>query len=112
MSSEFRIQNFPQIQIPRPPGPLGGPRGRIQNGVLAMRITLRLYGNLRRYADAKRENNELDVAAGMTIKQLLESFGLSEYDWWMSAVNERVVEADTVLQENDMVEVFEPVGGG
>ncbi len=77
-----------------------------------MRITLRLYGNLRRYSASRGENSELDLATGMTINQLLAAFGIGENDWWMAAVNDRVVEADTVLQENDLLEVFEPVGGG
>ncbi len=77
-----------------------------------MHITLRLYGNLRRYADGRRETSELTVASGMTIKQLLESFGVGENDWWMAAVNDQVVDSSKVLRENDLVEVFEPVGGG
>ncbi len=79
---------------------------------MAVRITLRLYGNLRRYSESRGENNELDLATGMTINQLLATFGIGENDWWMAAVNDRVVDADTVLQENDLLEVFEPVGGG
>lgn len=77
-----------------------------------MRVTLRLYGNLRRYAAARSEKSELDLASGITINQLLDSFGIGEADWWMAAVNDRVVEADTVLQDNDLLEVFDPVGGG
>ncbi len=77
-----------------------------------MQITLRLYGNLRRYAEARRETSELEVAQGTTIRELLESRGVPENGWWMAAVNDQVVDAETALREGDLVEVFDPVGGG
>ncbi len=77
-----------------------------------MRITLRLYGNLRKYARERRETDELEFPRGTTIKLLLESCGVPENSWWMAAINDQVVEADAVLQDGDLVEVFDPVGGG
>ncbi len=77
-----------------------------------MRITCKLYGNLRRYNDGKRETSVLDVRDGLTVQQLLEALGVPENGWWMAAVNDQVVAADAVLQEDDLVEVFDPVGGG
>jgi sulfur carrier protein ThiS len=77
-----------------------------------MRVTLRLYGNLRKYNEGKRETSELDIGEGTTIKRLLETLGVPEDGWWMAAVNDQVVDVNTVLRESDVVEVFEPVGGG
>ncbi len=77
-----------------------------------MRVTLKLYGNLRRYAEAKRETSEVNVAEGTTVRALLELRGVPEGGWWMAAVNDQVVEAETTLHEGDLVEVFDPVGGG
>ncbi len=77
-----------------------------------MQITLRLYGNLRRYAKDRRETAEMNLAEGTTIQLLLDSLHVPETAWWLAAVNDQVVAADTALRENDVVEVFEPVGGG
>ncbi len=79
---------------------------------LAMGITLKLYGNLRRYAEGKRETSQVNVVEGTTIRALLESRGVPENGWWMAAVNDQVVDAETPLHEGDLVEVFDPVGGG
>lgn len=77
-----------------------------------MWIKLRLYGNLRRYAENNCETSELDVAAGTTIKALLDVLRVPEGGWWMAAVNDQVVDPDTLLQDDDLLEVFDPVGGG
>ncbi len=77
-----------------------------------MRITLRLYGNLRKYASDKRDRTVVEVADGQTIKQVLESLGVPESGWWMAAVNDTVVPQDVTLHEGDLLEIFEPVAGG
>lgn len=77
-----------------------------------MRITVRLYGNLRRYAGNRRDRTEMDVQDKATIRSLLQSLGVAENDWWMAAVNDRVVDPEETLSEGDLVEIFDPVGGG
>ncbi len=77
-----------------------------------MRVTLKLYGNLRRYAEGQRETSEREVQDGITVKGLLDSLGVPESGWWMAAVNDQVVTPETVLADGDHVEIFDPVGGG
>ena len=77
-----------------------------------MRITLRLYGNLRRYAPDRRDRTEMNLADGATIRSALDSLGVPDIAWWMAAVNDQVVQADVSLHEGDLVEVFDPVAGG
>ncbi len=77
-----------------------------------MQVTLKLYGNLRRYADRRRETLEREAAPGTTVRVLLEAMGVPSEGVWMAAVNDQVVDVDTVLKEGDLVEIFEPVGGG
>ncbi|MGE5141455.1 MAG: MoaD/ThiS family protein [Rudaea sp.] len=77
-----------------------------------MRIIVRLYGNLRRYAGNRRDRTEMDVEEKITVRSLLNSLGVPENDWWMAAVNDRVVDAEETLNEGDLVEIFDPVGGG
>ncbi len=77
-----------------------------------MRVTVKLYGNLKRYLPEKQERAEMDVQAGTTIRGLLAQLGVADAEVWMCAVNDTVTDASTVLQEGDVLEVFEPVGGG
>ncbi len=77
-----------------------------------MYITIKLYGNLRRFLPNKRETAEMELRAGTTIADLLEQLHVPDGEVWMSAVNDDVVPASTVLEDRDLLEVFEPVGGG
>ncbi len=77
-----------------------------------MQITLRLYGNLRRYAPDKRDRTPVEIGQGTTVASLLQSLSVPDNGWWMAAVNDQVVQSDTVLHDHDLVEVFDPVGGG
>ncbi len=77
-----------------------------------MRITLKLYGNLKKYMPDKHETAAMEVAPDTTIFRLLAQLGVPDSDVWMSAVNDAVVDQTTVLHDGDLVEIFEPVGGG
>ncbi len=77
-----------------------------------MQITLRLYGNLRRYAPDKQDRATVQVGAGTTVGDLLHSLNVPDSGWWMAAINDQIVQADAELHANDLVEVFDPVGGG
>ncbi|CAG0946083.1 hypothetical protein ANRL1_02747 [Anaerolineae bacterium] len=77
-----------------------------------MRITIKLYGNLKRFAPQKKEIATLDVESGIMIRALLAQLGVPDELVWMCAVNDAVVDATTALREDDVLEVFEPVGGG
>ncbi len=77
-----------------------------------MRITAKLYGNLRRYLPTKKETEELDVEPGTTVTALLERLEVPDSEVWMCAVNDTVLPPTAVLKEGDLLEVFEPVGGG
>ncbi len=77
-----------------------------------MRVTCKLYGNLRRYAQNGRESSTLDLPEGTTVKTMLESLQVPDTSWWMVAVDDQVVQPDVVLHDGDLIELFEPVGGG
>ncbi len=77
-----------------------------------MHVTIKLYGNLKKYHPEKQEVGPMDVGAGPTIASLLARLQVPDAEVWMSAVNDNVVDPSTVLQEGDLLEVFEPVGGG
>ena len=77
-----------------------------------MRVVVKLYGNLKKYLPEKRETADLQVPDGTTITALLARLAVPDDKVWMSAVNDTVVGGSTVLQDGDILEVFEPVGGG
>ncbi len=77
-----------------------------------MHITAKFYGNLKRYMPEKKETARIVVAPETTIVQLLAEFGVPDSNVWMSAVNDVVVDQTTALHDGDVLEVFEPVGGG
>lgn len=77
-----------------------------------MQITVKLYGNLKKYLPDKREITQTEIEPGTTIHTLLSRLGVSDTEVWMSAINDHVVDESSVLHEGDVLEVFEPVGGG
>lgn len=77
-----------------------------------MHITMNFYGNLKKYLPQKEETAQMEVNAGTTIRALLAHLGVPDSEVWMSAINDQVVAETTALCDGDMLEVFEPVGGG
>ena len=77
-----------------------------------MQVTLKLYGNIKRYAPNQKEISNVEIENGRTIRALLDGFGVPDSQVWMSAVNDNVVDDTTELHDGDVVEIFEPIGGG
>jgi sulfur carrier protein ThiS len=77
-----------------------------------MRITAKFHGNIQKYLPEHAPVAALDLAAETTIAELLARLSVPDSQVWMSAVNDTVVDASAVLHEGDVLEVFEPVGGG
>jgi sulfur carrier protein ThiS len=77
-----------------------------------MRVNVKLYGNLKKYLPEKKETALLVVDPGTTIANLLARLGVHDNLIWMTAINDTVVGPSTVLRDGDILEVFEPVGGG
>jgi thiamine biosynthesis protein ThiS len=77
-----------------------------------MQVTVKLYGNLKRHMPDKKEIVPVEMPRGTTIAALLERLGVPDSDVWMSAVNDSVVPLSTELHDGDVLEIFEPIGGG
>ncbi len=77
-----------------------------------MRITCKLYGNLKSFAPARTETFQMEVEPGVIVAALLAQLGVPDDRVWMSVVNDNATDGGAVLHENDVLEVFEPVGGG
>ncbi len=77
-----------------------------------MQITIKLYGNLKKHLPQKKQDAQVEIESGTTIRELLARFGVPDSNVWMTAINDQVVGDSTALQDGDVLEVFEPVGGG
>lgn len=77
-----------------------------------MRITLKLYGNLKHFAPNAKENTAMEIENGLSISALLSQLQVPDGEVWLCAINGTVVNDATLLDEGNILEVFEPVGGG
>jgi sulfur carrier protein ThiS len=86
---------------------------------LGMKITFKLYASLTDYlpAEARHGNRvPLDLAAGATVAQVIEPFGLPEKLVHLVLVNGVYVEPaqrlTRVLNEGDVLAIWPPIAGG
>ncbi len=79
-----------------------------------MKIRLKLYASLRKYLPGTEIGEEviIKVAQGSTIKDILSSFTIDENLAKIIFVNGVHKGLDHILQENDLLVVFPPIGGG
>ncbi|NLI83404.1 MAG: thiamine biosynthesis protein ThiS [Deltaproteobacteria bacterium] len=79
-----------------------------------MPLTVVLAASLRKYvADYDPAvGKKVDAAPGATVRQVAEQLGIAGEEVKLIMVNGRAGEWDTVLQGNERVALFPPVGGG
>lgn len=84
-----------------------------------MKITFKLFASLSDYLPQQaRYTNvlELEVAAGATIAQIIEPFGLPEKMVHLVLINGKYIppeaRATLPLQENDVLAIWPPIAGG
>jgi molybdopterin converting factor small subunit len=77
-----------------------------------MKISLTLYGNLRRYFEDRSETKEIDVEPGTTVQELIERFQIRRGAIWLISVNGELKDASYSVSPGDDVRFFEPVTGG
>ncbi|WP_090440837.1 MoaD/ThiS family protein [Natronincola peptidivorans] len=74
-----------------------------------MQIKVKLFATL-------RENREkelmMDLPQGATPKDIIEALNISEEEAAIVFLNGKSVGLDKVLEDNDTVSIFPPVGGG
>ncbi len=77
-----------------------------------MRVEVRLFSVLRRYAPGGAEAFALDLGAGATLGQALARLDLPERVERVVLLNGRRADPSTPLADGDVVTVFPPVTGG
>jgi len=80
-----------------------------------MKVLVKLYATLRRYAPAGTEIGESFevVFQGSTLNDLIHHLGFSNSQAKIVMVNgQRVVDMNHILSNDDLIVMFPPVGGG
>ena len=77
-----------------------------------MKLTVRLFGDLRRYLPEGQDPIQMELPEGSTSMTVLDSLGIHPGEVWVVRANKQVVPEDQPLRDGDDLEVFEPVGGG
>jgi sulfur-carrier protein len=84
-----------------------------------MKITFKLFASLTDYLPAQVRNSnqmELEVAAGATILQIIEPFGLPEKMVHLVLINGTYIapldRATRALQPDDVLAIWPPIAGG
>jgi thiamine biosynthesis protein ThiS len=77
-----------------------------------VRLTVRLFGDLRRHLPDGQEALDLELPEGSTVLAMLKQAGIDPNEVWVVRVNKKIVSEEHPLQDGDDLEVFEPVGGG
>ncbi|MCG3224664.1 MAG: MoaD/ThiS family protein [Candidatus Heimdallarchaeota archaeon] len=79
-----------------------------------MKINLKLYATLRKYLPNTEigEAVIIEVKQGSTIKDIIDKFTIKEELAKIIFVNGIHETLDYILQENDLLVIFPPIGGG
>lgn len=76
-----------------------------------MTIAVRIFGGLQRHTQGIAEMT-LEVDPGTTAWDVVIKLGIPENEVWFPAVGGVRVPRDYLLQQNDKLDIFAPVGGG
>ncbi|UCF83456.1 MAG: MoaD/ThiS family protein [Desulfobacteraceae bacterium] len=77
-----------------------------------MRIWIRLFANLKKYAPGGDSNFNLELGSGATVGRLLESLDVPAPVKAVILVNGRHAKEETQLADGDTVILFPPMAGG
>ncbi len=77
-----------------------------------MRVEVRLYATLRKYAPTSQEVPFVELVEGTTLNGLLQALRVPQDQEVVVLVNGRPAKPDSVLREGDRVVMFPPVTGG
>lgn len=72
-------------------------------------VKVRLFANLRENRDKEMM---IELGEGSTIKDIIEILNISREDAAILLVNGLGAELDKILEDNDTVSIFPPIGGG
>ena len=76
-----------------------------------MKVYVKAYGILRRNLNDKEEL-ELHLTQGSTVASIFRKLMKTKSETWMVVVNGKIADENTILNDGDIVSIFEPIRGG
>jgi molybdopterin converting factor small subunit len=77
-----------------------------------MKVSVRLFANLREYAPDGTGDFEMDLAVGAPLKTIFETLAIPDQVQTVALVNGRRADPDTRLNPGDSITLFPPMEGG
>ncbi|MCL5074542.1 MAG: MoaD/ThiS family protein [Chloroflexi bacterium] len=77
-----------------------------------MKISIRLFGDLRRFLAPGQDTLEVVLSEGSTVHDLIRTLNLPHGEIWVVSINGTLATREQDLKDGDKVEIFAPVGGG
>ncbi len=77
-----------------------------------MKVQVSMYATLKKYAPGSQGNFELNLAAGATVKTLMERLQIPQTVERVILINGRLADDGTRLADADKITIFPPIEGG
>jgi sulfur-carrier protein len=74
-----------------------------------VQVKVKLFASLR---DNREKEMMMDIVQGSTPKDIIERLNIREEEATIIMINGRGANLDQILEDNDTVSIFPPVGGG
>lgn len=77
-----------------------------------MQVRAKIYGNLVRFVEGRKEMVTVEVPDGASLGDLLRVLGIPREEVWMVLRRDRIIREEEVLMNGDELSLFDPVLGG
>lgn len=77
-----------------------------------MDVTIKLFGNLRRYLPTGQEIVKLALSDGATITTTIDQLGIDDGEVGLAVVNGEIAAETAALRDGDRLELFGIISGG
>lgn len=77
-----------------------------------VKVIVKAFGNLYRYLPRNGPSGQVDIPAGSHVKDLVAKLAIPTEEFMFASVNGMRASLDDLLNDQDEVQLFGPVGGG
>jgi uncharacterized Fe-S cluster-containing protein len=77
-----------------------------------MKITLFGHANIRHYLPESKEQCEIEVDEGDSVRIILNRFSIPDTEIMLVIIGDKIVSKDVIPKKNDLVQLFPILAGG
>ena len=77
-----------------------------------MKVEIRLYATLNKYAPRGSQVNHIEIEDGKKLKDLIKDLGIPEEQIKLIFINGIHASGDEILKDGDRIGIFPPIAGG